>query len=245
MTDVRTVTPNLGLIKYSRGHPVTDTDLAMNMDVIDGVVVKSYGEGWFYDNSVALTVETVDVPIAMYGPVVGDLRDMTYTVGAAGATSAFADGTGGTVLVTSAGHPLVDGDIITIMGSTNYNGLFTVSDATTDTFKITDTWVADDGISTWIQPASIDVTKSGVYELTATISGTTSAACVLKWIPHRSTTPIVKAAVERKFANNDLASCALGALVELTAGDKVWMAVYSDSLIDITSKNGGMRIMEL
>lgn len=41
MADVRSTTPALGLIKYSRGHPVTDTDLATNMDSIDaGVLVK-------------------------------------------------------------------------------------------------------------------------------------------------------------------------------------------------------------
>lgn len=35
MADVRSTTTNLGLIKYSRGHPVRDVDLATNMDTID------------------------------------------------------------------------------------------------------------------------------------------------------------------------------------------------------------------
>lgn len=38
MTDVRSTTTNLGLIKYSRGHPVRDVDLATNMDAIDAAV---------------------------------------------------------------------------------------------------------------------------------------------------------------------------------------------------------------
>ncbi len=41
MADVRSTTSNLGLIKYSRGHPVTDTDLATNMDTLDAAVMGS------------------------------------------------------------------------------------------------------------------------------------------------------------------------------------------------------------
>jgi len=41
MTDVRSTTDNLGLIKYSRGHPVTDIDLGTNMDLIDAGVFAS------------------------------------------------------------------------------------------------------------------------------------------------------------------------------------------------------------
>ena len=35
MADVRSTTTNYGMIKYSRGHPVKDVDLATNMDLID------------------------------------------------------------------------------------------------------------------------------------------------------------------------------------------------------------------
>jgi len=62
----------------------------------------------------------------------------------AGAITAFADGGGGTVTVTSAGHALSNGDVVVISNTTSYNGTFTISGVTTDTFKITDTWVADD-----------------------------------------------------------------------------------------------------
>ena len=39
MTDVRSTTPKLGLIKYSRGHFTGDVDDATNMDIIDAAVV--------------------------------------------------------------------------------------------------------------------------------------------------------------------------------------------------------------
>lgn len=94
-----------------------------------------------------------------------------------GAITAFADGGGGQVVVTSAGHSLANGDAVTIAGTTSYNGNFTVSAVTTDTFQITDTFVADDATGTW-QIDNVVVVTSPYHGLTEgetiTISGTTS-----------------------------------------------------------------------
>ncbi len=68
---------------------------------------------------------------------------------ATGPITAFADGGGGTVIVTSAAHSLSNESHVTIIGTTNYNGAFQISAVTTDTFKITDTWVSDDATGTW------------------------------------------------------------------------------------------------
>ena len=69
-----------------------------------------------------------------------------FTVGfEAASISAFADAGGGQVQVTTtSAHGLGDGDTITISGTTNYNGTFTISKVTSTTFEITDTWVSDD-----------------------------------------------------------------------------------------------------
>ena len=63
--------------------------------------------------------------------------------------TAFADAGGGQVTVTSAAHGLSNSITVNISGTTNYNGNFTTSNVTTDTFEITDTWVADDATGTW------------------------------------------------------------------------------------------------
>lgn len=68
-----------------------------------------------------------------------------------GSITVFADGTGGTVTVTSAGHGMANGDVVTISGTTNYNGTFVISSVATDTFKITDAWVANDATGSWKQ----------------------------------------------------------------------------------------------
>jgi hypothetical protein len=87
---------------------------------------------------------TTGIPEAMCP--VGNMRT--------GSITAFADATGGGagdfVDASSTAHGLLVGDTVYITGTTNYNGKFTVTavdDA--DTFEFEDTWVADDGASTW------------------------------------------------------------------------------------------------
>ena len=55
----------------------------------------------------------------------------------------------GTTTVTDASHGLISGNQISITGTSNYNGIFTISDVTTNTFVITDNFVADDATGTW------------------------------------------------------------------------------------------------
>lgn len=68
-----------------------------------------------------------------------------------GSITAFADAGGGLVTVTSATHGLANGNIITMVGTTSYNGIFTIANVATNTFTITDTFVADDATGTWTQ----------------------------------------------------------------------------------------------
>jgi hypothetical protein len=68
-----------------------------------------------------------------------------------GTITAVADYSGtvaGTVLVTDAAHGLSTGNTITIAGTTNYNGTFTVTVVSVDTFYITETFVASE-TGTW------------------------------------------------------------------------------------------------
>lgn len=55
----------------------------------------------------------------------------------------------GTVKVTSNWHELSTGDVITIIGTTSYNGTFSVTKIDSNNFYITDTWVADDATGTF------------------------------------------------------------------------------------------------
>lgn len=100
MADVRSTTPNLGLIKYSRGHPVTDTDLATNMDTIDTAfqavvkvakgtltagLVNTFAFAWQNPEATEILVQRVIIDITTAGGTttaildVGVVADATST----------------------------------------------------------------------------------------------------------------------------------------------------------------------
>ena len=66
-----------------------------------------------------------------------------------GTIAAFADAGGGQVVVTSNQHGMNSGDFATITDTTNYNGGFTISVVTGNTFQITATFVVDDATGNW------------------------------------------------------------------------------------------------
>lgn len=76
--------------------------------------------------------------------------------------SAFADGGGGTVdVTTSAAHGLSNGDLVQISVTTNYNGLFIISGASGSVFTITATWVSDDATGTWGESVDESIVSGG------------------------------------------------------------------------------------
>tara|TARA_R110002051_G_scaffold204723_1_gene270809 strand:- start:2834 stop:4555 length:1722 start_codon:yes stop_codon:yes gene_type:complete len=79
----------------------------------------------------------------------GTVARMVKKATLAGSITAFADAGGGQVTVTSAAHNLNNGDSVTIIGTTNYNGTFTIASVTTNTYDITDTFNGDDATGTW------------------------------------------------------------------------------------------------
>lgn len=78
-----------------------------------------------------------------------------------GAITAFADDGGSVVTVTSNGHGLVTGDGVTIAGTTNYNGLYSVISSTTNQFKIVSSFFGDDATGTFSSAASAVLYDAG------------------------------------------------------------------------------------
>jgi hypothetical protein len=90
------------------------------------------------------------------------------------AITAFTDYSGtvaGTVLVTSTAHGLLTGDMTCITGTTSYDGDYSITKVSADTYYITATYVADDatGTSQWTSqtyayrfpvPTSLKITKA-------------------------------------------------------------------------------------
>ncbi|MFA5382054.1 MAG: hypothetical protein WC356_02730 [Candidatus Micrarchaeia archaeon] len=100
--------------------------------------------------------------------VVGCLNTITH----------FADaGSGKVTVTTSIAHGLENGTTVYITGTTNYNGTFVVSEKAATTFKIVDTWVADDATGTAEIIATIE---SVVLDHGAWLSGNADGTIIFK-----------------------------------------------------------------
>ena len=87
------------------------------------------------------------------------------------AITAFVDAGGAPneVTVTSEAHGLANGDTVTISGTTNYDGVYIISDKTDDTFEIIHADDGDDATGTWLQGYTWDLSDPsldpGTYEI--------------------------------------------------------------------------------
>lgn len=79
-----------------------------------------------------------------------------FRPGKSGTISAFSDNGSGGTTVTDTAHGLGNNVQVTISGTTNYNGTFTATLLTANTFDINTAFVADDATGSWTSPASID-----------------------------------------------------------------------------------------
>lgn len=84
-----------------------------------------------------------------------------------GSITAFADGGGGQVVVTSAAHGISENNRVVITGTTSYNGTFTATNVTTNTFEIAATWVTDDATGSWTSGKTAIDTREDLQTLYA------------------------------------------------------------------------------
>ena len=171
------------------------------------------------------------------------LNNWTFDVGATSSITAFADAGGGKIIVTSA-NSLSNGDIITIRGTTNYNGIQIVSNVSGTDFRITDTWVADDGASDWDQGASLTAGSgaAGVYSATWQMSSSCDGAQVIIFAMNINATPQQKTYAQRKYPVADLGSCSSTAILTIADGDVVWLSAESSGTNDLTNEHGDFRL---
>jgi hypothetical protein len=221
----------------------TDKQLAV-FDVDNGEMIVTSNQ--------TATIETADTPHAFTGFSTGTVNDFTFNAGITGAITAYADYSGtvaGTVKATSGTHGLTTGDIITIRGTTNYNGVFQVTVIDGNEFYFTDTWVADDGASDFEMGDYLlaGTGTAGEYDLSwnSSLVETGGAGSVVLFKVYLNTTDQTKAGSGRKFANNDRGSVSGGAHLTLAVDDRIWFAHQSSGTNDLTVSLMDLRIMRL
>src|SRR3990167_8338606 len=172
---------------------------------------KHYGEMFIYEGAAVTTIGTASIHHLIQGFSTGMVNGWTFDAGSNGAISAFADYSGtvaGTVKATDVAHGLATGEVVTISGTTNYNGVFVVTVIDADNFYFTDTWVADDATGNWYQGSSLKagVGSAGLYGILWNISGTSAGTNkVYQATIFQNATEVTKGAIEQKlFTTGDV-----------------------------------------
>lgn len=192
-----------------------------------------------------ITVDTTLVWQAVTGFAADDIAGITFNAGSTGAITAYADAGGGQVTVTSAGHTLVNGDIVTISGSTNYNGIFEVANVAAGTFEITDAFVADDAAGTFRNGSNFVILVDGVYLLTWQISAMAAANNKIFIFTISIDAVIETDGIQRrKFATGgDVGSVSGSMLVNSVAGDIIAFNLQNETdAANITIDQATMNI---
>ena len=156
---------------------------------------NKYGEMYIYNNSTATVIDTANTPIALRQITTGLVSGFTFVAGHYYAMDSFADYSGtvaGTVRLDDMfTHGFYTGNIITISGTTNYNGIFKVTVIDASSFYITATWAGDDGASECYRGASLTALSdsAGVYTSTWQMTTAPAGACELCFKVNINETP--------------------------------------------------------
>lgn len=131
-----------------------------------------------HGNSTPLDIGEAATPIGVGGMSGVNVVGFTFDAGSTGPIASFTNAAGGNVTVGDVAHGLADGDIISITGTTNYNGVFVVQNKADDTFEITHTDDGDDGTGDWYQASALIVSAlgEGVYMLIYSINAESGGA---------------------------------------------------------------------
>lgn len=208
-------------------------------------IKESYGEFWWDSNSNATVIETADTPILLRETSEGLLQHITYQAGITGAITAFSDGTG-KVNVADTAHGLSTGDVISIRGTTNYNGVWVVTKIDDNNFSIPDTWVANDGASDWDRGSQLKVNKgaNGIYAMafTLSVSEAVPSGSLIHFNTFVNNIQCEKCTCHSVFANNDSSVVSGHSIASFVSGDIISLAVNSDGNNDITVNHGDFSI---
>lgn len=206
-----------------------------------------HGDMFFNRQSTERTIDTADIVHGVIDFAAGDLNNVTFVAGIVGSISAFANAGGGLVTVTDTGHGLVTNDIITIHGTTSYNGTFLITRVDDDNFTIVDTFVANDATGNWEMGDYLLVPANGegTWQISLLFSATaatnndifTFTICV-------NTVRQTKFELENKYAvGADIKTVTGIGLIDLADNDRVWVGMTNlGGTGNITPKHGNMTI---
>lgn len=235
---------NNSLIIKTNGDAVIDGNLN-----VSGTTTH-YGEMYIADNTNTATINATNEWQALVSYISsGYTNGFTYAAGSNGSITAVADAGGGDVDITSAAHGLSGGDIITINGTTSYNGIYSVlSVVDVNTFTITAAYVASE-TGYWQKGASLtcDTGAGGKYIAVWQSSGiSSSVGQVFDFSLCVNTSISTKTTSRRKFSNTDYGSFGGTGIINISDGDIITFILRNTtSNDDVTIRTLDLHISKL
>jgi hypothetical protein len=200
-------------------------------------VASSYGGMYAYENASAITIEEANVyhALGVSGILTGLCNGFTFTAGVTGAIASVADYSGtvaGTIKITvTAGHNLTTGDIVTIHGTTNYNGTYSITTVSATEFRVTKAYVSTQtGSYTRGTRLVAGASVVGVYQITMGMTAwSANTGKTFKFEVNLNLTEPDNIVVSRAFATTDYSPMAACGLLELVPGDVLWIALVNQT----------------
>ena len=242
---------NLTTIESSISNPlgvaISSSELAYfpYRPVTTASVAEPFASMYVKENSTALNIQDANIYHATQNFSVGETNSyFTFTSGGAtGSITAFTDILGVKTEVTSASHGLSEGDIVNIYGTTNYDGIYQISNVTISTYEIDIVFVADDATGTWLQGDTLKVNAgaSGYYKADFWVN--------LSTVLSTFKMTVLKNAVESVQVYDDSISSAgryiASGLITLATDDRICLGFMNtvDNL-NLTVRNGNLSLIK-
>jgi hypothetical protein len=213
--------------------------LRINGELVSEESQVSYGTMYMYESNDTITIAVASKYHMMSNAdwVTGSVEGWSFQDGTTGAIASFADYSGtvaDTISATDVGHGLVTGDDISIVGTTGgrlYDGVYTITRIDDDSFYFTNTNWVDTQTATWYEGAYLQASagSAGLYILNWSVTFASAHASANRYTfkTYINSTAVDQAAAESTSAAAEFRSVSASAIVTITDGDRIYLAVQN------------------
>ena len=189
-----------------------------------------FGEAYLYANTGTMAIDIVNVYHACPNATTGLVNGFTYKAGKVAAVSGVASASGGAkITCTSVAHGFLDGEVITITNSTNYDGVYLVESKTDDTFVVAKAYVASRTFNA-VRGFSLraNAGTSGTFVMDWNCSAKNASGTNKDWRieANQNLDALDKASSQVRLPSaTETSALSAGCVLVVAAGDYLWISV--------------------
>lgn len=225
----------LDTIEFASGHQLYEVDIVtdtayLNNDTVYTASYFKFGEMYQWHEGVTTDIDESGVDNLIGNFTSTNLRGWTFDAGSTGKVTHVGNNGGDTIRVTCVSHGLSDEAIISIRGTTSYNGVFEIDSINADTFDIVTTYVADES-GNWDEGSHLiaGTTAGGLYYISLTITMNSEADSTgYQFKVYKETTALTNVWIEHYCVTAEDENCSTAGIVSITAGDRIYISVQNE-----------------